>query len=229
MAERKSMIKLIKQLDWKLIIIVLCIFSFGLLILSSATHANETGNYFQLYKQGAAFGLGVLMIIGILMFDYNFLGKYYKGLYVVSLILLGVVLIPGIGAQMGGARSWLKLGPLYFQTSELVKLTFILSYAKIVESKKDKLNTLKEIIPVVIYAVPFIGLLFAQPDLGTAIVFCCIIAGMLFTAGLSIKLIKRVIIIAIVSLPLMYMMMASHQKERIEAFLHPDDPTYKGN
>ena len=58
MAERKSMIKLIKQLDWKLIIIVLCIFSFGLLILSSATHANETGNYFQLYKQGAAFGLG---------------------------------------------------------------------------------------------------------------------------------------------------------------------------
>ena len=72
------------------------------------------------------------MIIGILMFDYNFLGKYYKGLYVVSLILLGVVLIPGIGAQMGGARSWLKLGPLYFQTSELVKLTFILSYAKIV-------------------------------------------------------------------------------------------------
>lgn len=76
--------------------------------------------------------------------------------------------------------------------------------------------------------MPFIGLLFAQPDLGTAIVFCCIIAGMLFTAGLNIKLIKRVIIIAIVSLPLMYMMMASHQKERIEAFLHPDDPTYKG-
>ena len=220
MAERKSMIKLIKQLDWKLIIIVLCIFSFGLLILSSATHANETGNYFQLYKQGAAFGLGMLMIIGILMFDYNFLGKYYKGLYVISLILLGIVLIPGIGAERGGARSWLNLGPLDFQTSELVKLTFILSYAKIVESKKDKLNTLKEIIPVVIYAVPFIGLLFAQPDLGTAIVFCCIIAGMLFTAGLNIKLIKRVIIIAIVSLPLMY---------RIEAFLHPDDPTYKGN
>lgn len=52
---------------------------------------------------------------------------------------------------------------------------------------------------------------------------------MLFTAGFNIKLIKRVIIIAIVSLPLMYMMMASHQKERIEAFLHPDDPTYKGN
>ncbi|WP_296647228.1 rod shape-determining protein RodA [Romboutsia sp. 13368] len=229
MAERKAMAKLIKQLDWKLIIIVLCIFSFGLLMLSSATHANETGNYFQLYKQGLSFGLGVLMLIGILLFDYNFLGKYYKGLYIISLVLLVVVLIPGIGAERGGARSWLNLGPLDFQTSEIVKFTFVLSYAKIVESKKGKLNTLKEIVPVVIYALPFIGLLFAQPDLGTAIVFCCIILGMLFTAGLSIKLIKRVAIIAVVSLPIMYMMMAPHQKQRIEAFLNPDDPTLKGN
>ena len=229
MAERKSMIKLIKQLDWKLIIIVLCIFSFGLLILSSATHANETGNYFQIYKQGAAFGLGMLMIIGILMFDYNFLGKYYKGLYVISLILLGIVLIPGIGAQMGGARSWLKLGPLYFQTSELVKLTFILSYAKIVESKKDKLNTLKEIIPVVIYAVPFIGLLFAQPDLGTAIVFCCIIAGIIFTAGIDYKILRRVIIVGIIALPLVYLSIDEYQQKRILGFLHPEDTTISGN
>lgn len=229
MIEYKSTIKLIKQLDWKLIITVLAIFGFGLVVLSSATHAQITGNYWQIYKQGSAFGLGVLMIIGILLFDYNFLGKYYKALYIVSLLLLAVILIPGIGAERGGARSWLNLGPLDFQTSELVKLTFILSYAKIVESKKGKLNNLKEIMPVVIYAVPFIGLLFAQPDLGTAIVFSCIIAGMLFTAGLDIKLIKRCIVAILVTLPLMYLVMAPHQKERIDAFLHPDDPTKKGN
>ncbi|CEH33116.1 rod shape-determining protein RodA [Romboutsia lituseburensis] len=229
MIEYKSTIKLIKQLDWKLIITVLAIFGFGLVVLSSATHAQITGNYWQIYKQGSAFGLGVLMIIGILLFDYNFLGKYYKALYIVSLLLLAVILIPGIGAERGGARSWLNLGPLDFQTSELVKLTFILSYAKIVESKKGKLNNLKEIMPVVIYAVPFIGLLFAQPDLGTAIVFSCIIAGMLFTAGLDIKLIKRCIVAVLVTLPLMYLVMAPHQKERIDAFLHPDDPTKKGN
>lgn len=227
--EYKSTLKLIKQLDWKLIVIVLSIFGFGLLILSSATHANETGNYKQIYVQMLAFGLGIAMIVFMLLFDYNLMGKYYKGLYLLSLILLAIVLIPGIGAERGGARSWLNLGPLDFQTSELVKLTFILSYAKIVESRKGKLNNLKEIIPVVIYAVPFIGLLFAQPDLGTAIVFCCIIAGMLFTAGLDIKLIKRVIIGAIIALPLMYMMMAQHQKDRIEAFLNPEDPTLKGN
>ena len=171
----------------------------------------------------------IASVIGILMFDYNFLGKYYKGLYVISLILLGIVLIPGIGAQMGGARSWLKLGPLYFQTSELVKLTFILSYAKIVESKKDKLNTLKEIIPVVIYAVPFIGLLFAQPDLGTAIVFCCIIAGIIFTAGIDYKILRRVIIVGIIALPLVYLSIDEYQQKRILGFLHPEDTTISGN
>lgn len=106
---------------------------------------------------------------------------------------------------------------------------FLKNYNQIVVSKKGKLNNLKEIMPVVIYAVPFIGLLFAQPDLGTAIVFSCIIAGMLFTAGLDIKLIKRCIVAVLVTLPLMYLVMAPHQKERIDAFLHPDDPTKKGN
>lgn len=229
MVDYKSTIKLVKQLDWKLIITVLAIFSVGLVVLSSATHVKTTGDFGQIYKQGLAFVLGVIMIIGILMFDYNFLGKYYKSLYIISLVLLFIVLIPGIGAERGGARSWLNLGPLDFQTSELVKLTFILSYAKIVESKKDKLNNLKEIIPVVVYALPFLGLLFAQPDLGTAIVFSCIIAGMLFTAGLDIKLIKKAMVIALVSLPIIYLLMASHQKDRIQAFLNPEDPTLKGN
>ncbi|MBO3445669.1 rod shape-determining protein RodA [Clostridium sp. CCUG 7971] len=225
----KSTIKLIKQLDWKLILTVLAIFVFGLVILVSATHAQDTGNYKQVFVQGMAFALGIGMISIMLFFDYNFLGKYYKSLYIISLVLLFIVLIPGIGAERGGARSWINLGPLDFQTSELAKLTFILSYAKIVESRKGKLNTIKDIIPVVVYALPFIGLLFAQPDLGTAIVFSCIIAGMLFTAGLDIKLIKRGIIIALVSLPIMYLFMAPHQKDRIEAFLNPEDPTLKGN
>ena len=229
MVDYKSKFKLIKDLVWKLIVIVSCIFAFGLVILSSATHATTTGSYAQLYKQAIAFGLGITLIIIILCFDYNFLGKYYKALYIASIVLLAMVWIPGLGKSMGGARSWLNLGPLDFQTSELVKLTFILSYAKIVEEKRGKLNTIQDLIPLGLYALPIVGLLIIQPDLGTTIVFCCIIAGMLFTAGLNDKIIKRAIIIVVVAAPLMYLMMADHQKIRIEAFLHPDDPTLPGN
>nr|WP_027702473.1 FtsW/RodA/SpoVE family cell cycle protein [Clostridioides mangenotii] len=222
-------LKLIKQLDWKLITIVSVIFGFGLIILSSATHANSTGGFTQIYKQVLAFILGAGALIFILLFDYNVLGKYYKEIYLISLILLAVVLIPGIGAVRGGARSWIHLGPLDLQTSEIVKLTFIISYAKIVESKKGKLNTIKEIVPVLLYALPFIGLLLAQPDLGGAIVFICIIAAMLFLSGLSTKLIKRTIIIIVLISPLLYLAMADHQKVRIEAFLNPEDVTLQGN
>ncbi|WP_051599268.1 FtsW/RodA/SpoVE family cell cycle protein [Metaclostridioides mangenotii] len=225
----KLTLKLIKQLDWKLITIVSVIFGFGLIILSSATHANSTGGFTQIYKQVLAFILGAGALIFILLFDYNVLGKYYKEIYLISLILLAVVLIPGIGAVRGGARSWIHLGPLDLQTSEIVKLTFIISYAKIVESKKGKLNTIKEIVPVLLYALPFIGLLLAQPDLGGAIVFICIIAAMLFLSGLSTKLIKRTIIIIVLISPLLYLAMADHQKVRIEAFLNPEDVTLQGN
>ena len=202
-----------------------------MVILSSATHlnTNSTKALFQLGKQCAAFGLGAMVIGIILLFDYTFIGKHYKELYLISLILLAVVLIPGIGAERGGARSWLNLGPLDLQTSEIVKLTFILSYAKIVESKRDRLRTIKDIMPLIIYALPFLGLLLAQPDLGTALVFMCIIAAMVFTAGLDGKIIKRAIIIVVALMPIMYMLMADHQKQRIEAFLHPEDITLKGN
>ncbi|WP_414697921.1 rod shape-determining protein RodA [Peptacetobacter sp. AB845] len=233
MVNYRSSLKLIKQLDWKLIAIVLTIFGFGLVILSSATHLNSNANttkaIFQLGKQCAAFGLGAIVICLILLVDYTLIGKYYKELYLISIILLAVVLIPGIGAERGGARSWLNLGPLDLQTSEIVKLTFILSYAKIVESKRDRLRTIKDIMPLIIYAIPFLGLLLAQPDLGTALVFMCIIAAMVFTAGLDGKIIRRTIIIVVALMPIMYMLMADHQKQRIEAFLHPEDITLKGN
>ena len=122
--------KLLKQLDWRLIITLFMIFAFGIVILSSATHVNQTGNYSRLIKQSIAFALGIGMIILMLAFDYNFIGQYYKELYIASVVLLAIVLTP-LGAVRGGARSTLDLGPLDLQTAELVKLTFILSYAKI--------------------------------------------------------------------------------------------------
>lgn len=225
----KMMFKLVKQLDWKLIVIVLSILGFGLVMITSATHLNSGGSFAKISKQLIAFVLGVGLVIFILFFDYNTIGKYYKQLYLISLILLVAVLLPVIGLESRGARRWIKLGPITLQTSEIVKFTFIMSYAKILETHKGKLNNLKEILPVVMYAVPFIGLIIAQPDLGSALVFICIVAAMLFVCGLDSKIIKRSIILIVLISPLLYLMMADHQKVRIEAFLNPENITLKGN
>lgn len=215
-------LNIIKSVDWKLITIVLAIFSFGLVILSSATHSNLTGNYIQIYKQIIAFCIGILIIIVLLLFDYDSIGKYYKELYVFSLVIIGIVLIPGIGDEQFGARSWISLGTFNLQTSEIAKTTFILSYAKIVDKNKDNITDLKTIGMMVLYAVPFIGLLLAQPDLGTAIVFMSIILFILFTAGIDKKLIRNVVIISVVLTPIMYFFMAPHQKIRIINFFNPE-------
>ncbi len=220
--------RLLKQLDWKLIAALLIIFAYGIVILSSATHANQTGNYSRLFKQSLAFILGIGMIVLMLVVDYNVIGKYYKELYIVSVFLLAIVLTP-LGAVRGGAKSTLDLGPLDFQTAEFVKLTFILSYAKIVELKKGKMDNMKDIIRLLMYAAPIIGLLIAQPDLGTAIVFCCIIAGIIFTAGIDYKILKRAIIVGVVALPLVYLSIDEYQQNRILGFLNPEDTSIQGN
>lgn len=228
MGKNKNALKLIKQLDWKLIVTLLAIFIYGLVILSSATHANQTGNYSRIIKQSIAFILGIVMIIFILFFDYNYIGQYYKGLYVTSVILLAIVLTP-LGAVRGGAKSTLDLGPLDLQTAELVKLTFILSYAKIVEMKKGRLDNVKDIMRLLMYAAPIIGLLIAQPDLGTAIVFCCIIAGIIFTAGIDYKILRKAILVVVVLLPIVYLCIDPYQQARITGFLHPEDTSIQGN
>ncbi len=179
-------------------------------------------------KQTVAFVLGLVIVLFMLIFDYNVMGKYYKELYVVSVFLLVIVLTP-LGAIRGGAKSTLSFGPLDLQTAEIVKLTFILSYAKIVELKKGKMDNIKDIINLLMYALPIIGLLIAQPDLGTAIVYCCIIAGIIFTAGIDYKILRKVMIVGVIALPLVYLSIDEYQQSRILGFLHPEDTTIQGN
>ena len=200
MIDYKNTIKLIKKIDWKLILLVMVIFAYGLVILSSATHANQTGQYKRLIVQSLAFGIGSVIIIFILMIDYNVMGKYYKELYIVSIALLTLVLI--FGDSRGGAKSTFNLGILDLQVIEVVKITFILSYAKIVETYRGKLNSLKEIFDVVLYAIPVIGLIIVEPDLGGAIIFCCIVFGMIFSAGIDKKILIKAGTIVLILLPI---------------------------
>ncbi len=227
MIDYKNTLKLIKKIDWKLLLIVLAIFIYGLVILSSATHVNQTGNYSRLFKQCFAFVLGLILVVFIVMIDYNTMGKHYKELYAVSIALLALVLI--FGDSRGGAKSTFNLIILDLQVIEVVKITFILSFAKIIENHKGRLNTLKEIFDVVIYAIPVIGLIIIQPDLGGALIFCCIVFGMIFSAGIDKNILIKGGIIVLILLPIMYMLMADYQKDRILGFMDPEDTSIEGN
>lgn len=218
----KGNMKILRNIDWPLVVLICVIFLFGLVILSSATHANITKNYTQLYKQSMAFVLGIGLIVLILLFDYDSIGRYYKELYVATIVLLALVLVPGIGDEQFGARSWIRLGSFNIQTSEIAKIIFILSYSKIVDKKKDLIQNFRGVVELFLYAVPVIALLLAQPDLGTAIVYFFIVFAILFTCGLDKKIIRNSIIALLVATPIMYLFMDDHQKVRIYNFINPE-------
>ncbi|MBN2260341.1 MAG: rod shape-determining protein RodA [Clostridiales bacterium] len=221
--------KLIKNIDFLLILLIILLFIIGIFVIASATNMQVEGLTRQVKIQIIGFALGFLLMLFVMYFDYNTYGDFYKIIYVISILLLLSVYIPGLGVYRNNARSWVDLGIIDFQTSEIAKIGFIISYAKYLESKYGKLNNLKDLIVPFLMAAPFIILLLKQPDLGSALVFVIIAIAMLFYAGLNYKMILAGIIGLAVAMPLSLKFLEPYQLQRIEAFMNPNDPTLPGN
>lgn len=221
--------KLLRNLDFSLIIIVLILFTIGLLMIASATNVSEVGLTRQVKIQFIGFIVGTVMLLFVLAIDYNSFGEFHKAIYILSILFLLSVYIPGLGIVRNNARSWINLGIIDLQTSEIAKIGFILSYAKYLENKKGQLNTIKDLIGPVAFILPFLLLLLKQPDLGSALVFVSIACGMLYVSGLNYKMIIAGLVGLVVSLPVIYKLMEPHQRIRIDAYLNPEDLTLPGN
>jgi len=219
----------LKTIDFNLIAIVLVLFTAGLIMITSATDAHLVGMTREVRNQILGFVIGVTALLVAMSFDYKTFKDFHRIVYVLSILIMLTVYIPGLGVVQFGARSWIDLKVLYFQPAEIAKLGFILTYAHLLEERKDQFDSLKSLIAPILHLAPFVLLLLLQPDLGTALVFVFIAIGMLFCAGLSFKLIFGGIITAAISLPIAYMNMLPHQRLRIDAFLNPNDPTLQGN
>lgn len=220
----------IRKLDRVLIILITLLFLIGLVLIYSASRSTTLGNK-RLAIQTIAFLIGLSFMFLSTAIDYSTLQRYEWHLYALSIALLLLVYVPGLGSDQMGARSWINLRVMYFQTSEAAKVTFTLAYASFLNRRRNQLNTLPEIIPAFAYPVPILFLLYKQPDLGGILVFTSIILFCLFMAGLHKKWIFGGLIFVALAVPIVYKfgLLASHQMVRIEAFLHPGDPTYEGN
>jgi len=188
--------------------------------------------------QSAALIIGIAAASVILMLGYRYFTDLETIIYIASLLLLLLVYIPGLGTSVNGSRSWLYLGFITFQPSEAVKISFILlmsSYlSRSMYSISDPQNSeggmsgVSGIVKAALYGLPFI-LLVAKEDFGSGCVFCAIWIFMVFCSGLELKMIVRLAMVFIFLLPMLYFFLAGYQKDRIDAFLHPDDLDLPGN
>lgn len=149
--------------------------------------------------------------------------------YGASLVLLLVVL--AIGQIGGGARSWINLGFMQLQPSELVKLTLLAVLARFFEMLPPKATATFAGMwpPAALTLVPF-GLIAIQPDLGTAMLLLLSVVFLTFLAGLPLRLYIGAGLAALVVIPLAYFyLLMPHQQRRVTIFLNPEsDPLGAG-
>lgn len=211
-----------KFIDMKLMIIVILLCCIGFIAVSSATKVYLYGNSREIKIQFISFFIGiVLMTIGI-MIDYKYYGVFHWLIYALGLLSLLLVYVPGLGRELYEARSWIKLGSIYVQTSEMTKLAYILVLAKVLCYNKNGITTIRDLLIPAFMSIPYFFLIFKQPDLGTMLVFLFIFMGMVFVARIPFKMIVVFLLIFAILLPTAYSFLSPYQQRRIDSFISPD-------
>ncbi len=223
---------LLKNLDKTIFVIIGALAALSLVMIYSVTYPDDfvmNSSFRDLVIQALAYVLGFVSVIFLLFFDYKSYMHFEKFLYGFSIALLLTVYIPELGVEQYGARSWIKIPHVTtIQPSEFVKISFAILMAMYLSKNRDKLYTFKGVFMAFLYGAPFI-LIVIKEDLGSGIVFCVMWAVMVFYAGIDYKLLGKLALVCCACLPIIYLVMADHQKERILAFLHPNDLNLSGN
>ncbi|WP_431029393.1 FtsW/RodA/SpoVE family cell cycle protein [Lysinibacillus sp. LZ02] len=152
--------------------------------------------------------------------------KWWFLLYVLSIVLLIAVLIPGIGVWRNGSRSWLGIGPLTFQPAEFVKITTLV-YLSIVLAKWKRGERIIKLKHFIVLLLP-IALIMMQPDFGSAFILIVATFILFFIANYPIKFYALCIMLGITGIVVL-ILSAPYRLARIQSFLDPwQDPLGKG-
>ncbi|MDR1630897.1 MAG: FtsW/RodA/SpoVE family cell cycle protein [Oscillospiraceae bacterium] len=220
----------IKETDKLLLLLCAAVSAYGIVMVWSATKS-AAGD--ALLSRDArtmliAVVLGMIMAIVISFIDSEFIIRLWPLIAFVCLALMVLTLAIGVGPdERPDARTWLRLGsasaPFFFQSSELLKVGFVITFGMHLDLVKDKLNTLKNILFLCLHALVPIALVIVTGDLGSALIFMIIFAGMMFLGGLSLKYLGGGILAIIAASPLVWKFALKNlQKERFLALLYPE-------
>lgn len=217
--------------------LVLCLFGAVMIYSASAVTAeNQYGHsYIFLLRQAVWLLAGLLGMFALMKLDYHRLREpavVYTALCVVLLLLVGAFFLD----KSHATHRWIKLGPANIQPSELAKLTTILYLAWFLDLRRrtatrlefDKEDLLQSILPAVAPILVCLGLIVAQPDLGTSVDIALIMVAILFVAGLHWKWLA---VGAAAAMPVLFLLITGvgYRQARFLAFLHPDsDPQGAG-
>jgi len=241
------------RIDWVLLFAVAGLAAMGTLVVWSATAHQEDLTHGQptlfAVRQLINIGIGTALAVVVAATDYRWVRIWTPMVYIASIIGLGLVFVPGIGAEINGARAWIDLGGLSLQPAEFAKLAVIVTMALVVAEKAEGRRTVSDrpddprpprpsavlrshdvLLLLGIAAVPAV-LILLQPDLGTTLVMGATVFGVIALAGAPrrwlIGLVLGVVTTALVGVKVG--VLDQYQVDRFLAYIKPNlDPLGAG-
>jgi cell division protein FtsW len=208
----------------------LCLLAFGAVMVYSASSPQGltsssglgTGEFLR-YLIFGAIGLVIMRVLargGLQLLN----ERVVKLMLLGSLALLLLVLAPGFGVDVNGARRWFAAGPIQFQPSEIAKLALVLYVAGYLSRHPKRVNGSKGLIPLIapiaLAAGPACLLILVEPDMGTTLVIVFMIASLLVAAGMPLRRLALIAGLA-VGLVALFVLAQPYQRARLTSFLHP--------
>ncbi|HYD61744.1 MAG TPA: putative lipid II flippase FtsW [Noviherbaspirillum sp.] len=222
--QRSKMMDYDQPLVWVVVLLMLfgmvMVYSASIALPDSPKYANYKNSHF-LVRQ--AIYIGAALVAGLLAFRVRIetWQKWAPYLFVGTLILLALVLVPGIGKGVNGARRWLSFKVFNLQPSELMKLFVVLYAADYTVRKQEVMHKLTKGFMPMTAAIGFVGLLLLlEPDLGAFGVIVCIAMGILFLGGIN-GIWFGGIGATLVGIFSMVILLSPWRRERIFAYLNP--------
>jgi len=211
--------------DGLLLAVVLLLTAIGAVMVYSASAVTAAARYKDsfhfLWRQLAATGIGLALLVIALKKGYRFAEVLAYPLLLLTGLALVLVLLPFVGHMAGGARRWIKVGPFSLQPAEAAKLALVLYLAHSLAKKRDKVRMFSiGFLPHLVVAGAVMTLCLLEKDLGTSVVMALVLFVMLFAAGAKVSYLLGAFFL---SLPLGWKAIAGtpYRLERVLAWLDP--------
>jgi rod shape determining protein RodA len=222
-----------RRLDWVLLLAAAALVAYGLWAISGITRFDIPGDTdYYVVRQAVAAMLGVVGLAIAIAVPPSFLARHWRVAYGVTIALM--VIVFALAEEIRGSRRWIEVGPFQFQPSEFGKLFLVIALAGFLAENARRVSEWRTVARAIgLGAAPMV-LVFLQPDLGTAMVYCAALAAVLFVAGTRWLQLATLAVATLVILAAVLWFLPSagievlkpYQTARLTGFTNPDtDPS----